>query len=329
MKTAVLVILVLAAVVAGSGSPDQPAAQAAGRGPSAPPWTPPRTPWGDADLQGVFTNSNEYATPLERPAEFAGRRLDGFTSEELARIRHQATQRAIAGLLGGQVRGPDEWWLQNLDLARRNQPWLIVDPPDGRVPDLTSGAKSRLQGVRTRSSFVGGPFNGPEDLGMLERCISRSVPGSMIPVMYGNNYQIVQSPGYLVVTYEIIHEARIIPLDGRPHVGAGIRMHMGDPRGHWEGATLVVETTNLTSASAYRNANAGTFRVIERFTRVAPDRIEWTATLDDPQTWTRPWTIGMPLVADSHPILAFDCHEHNYGLRNILSAARAEERIRQ
>ena len=188
---------------------------------------------------------------------------------------------------------------------------------------LTPEAAQRLKGLRTRSSFVGGPFDGPEDLGMLERCISRSIPGSMIPVMYGNNYQIIQSPGYVVITYEIVHEARVIPLDGRP-TWAGVRAHMGDPRGRWDGNTLVVETTNFTSAAAYRNANAETFRVIERFTRVAPDRIEWTATLDDPKTWTRPWTIAMPLTADPHPILAFECHEHNYGLRNILSAAERQ-----
>jgi hypothetical protein len=144
--------------------------------------------------------------------------------------------------------------------------------------------------------------------------------------MYGNNYQIIQTPGFIVITYEIIHEARVIPLDGRPHVGANVRAHMGDPRGHWEGNSLVVETTNFTGASAYRNANADTFRVIERFTRVAADRIEWTATLDDPKTWTQPWTIAMPLTADTNQIYPFECHEHNYGMRNILSAARAAER---
>ena len=301
-------------------------AQVAQPGRAASAYTPPRTPWGDPDLQGVYTNSNEYATPLERPKEFAGRRLEDLTAEEVARVRQQATRQAIAGLANGEVRGPDEWWLQNLDLAKRNHPWLIVDPPDGQIPALTPEAKARLQGVRTRSSFVGGPFNGPEDLGMLERCISRSVPGSMIPVMYGNNYQILQAPGYIVITYEIVHEARVIPLDGRQHVGSGVRAHMGDPRGRWDGTSLVVETTNFTSASAYRNANAETFRVIERFTPVAPDRIEWTATLDDPKTWTRPWTIAMPMTADPNAILPFECHEHNYGLRNILSAARAEDR---
>jgi len=289
-------------------------------------YSPPRTAWGDPDLQGVYTNSNEYATPLERPKEFEGKELKDLSAEEITRMRQQATKQAIAGLANGDVRGPDEWWLQILDLGKRNQPWLIVDPPDGHVPALTPEAAQRLKGVRPKSSFLGGPFDGPEDLGMLERCISRSVPGSMIPVMYGNNYQIIQSPGLIVITYEIIHEARVIPLDGRPHVGAGVRTHMGDARGHWEGNSLVVETTNFTSASAYRNANADSFRVIERFTRVSPDRIEWTATLDDPKTWTRPWTIAMPLTSDPNQIYPFECHEHNYGLRNILSAARAAER---
>jgi hypothetical protein len=300
------------------------AAQSVGRGASA--YSPPRTAWGDPDLQGVYTNSNEYATPLERPKEFEGKALKDLSADEIARVRQQATKQAIAGLANGEVRGPDEWWLQILDLGKRNQPWLIVDPPDGHVPPLTPEAAQRLKGIRTRSSFLGGPFNGPEDLGMLERCISRSVPGSMIPVMYGNNYQIIQSPGLIVITYEIIHETRVIPLDGRPHVGAGVRTHMGDARGHWEGNSLVVETTNFTSASAYRNASADTFRVLERFTRVTADRIEWTATLDDPKTWTKPWTIAMPLTSDPNQIYPFECHEHNYGLRNILSAARAAER---
>ena len=292
---------------------------------TASTYSPPRTSWGDPDFQGVYTNSNEYATPLERPKEFEGKQLKDLSADEIARVRQLATKQAIAGLANGEVRGPDEWWLQILDLGKRNQPWLIVDPPDGHVPPLTAEAAQRLKGVRPKSSFLGGPFNGPEDLGMLERCISRSVPGSMIPVMYGNNYQIIQTPGFIVITYEIIHEARVIPLDGRPHVGANVRAHMGDPRGHWDGNSLVVETTNFTGASTYRNANADTFRVIERFTRVAPDRIEWTATLDDPKTWTRPWTIAMPLTADTNQIYPFECHEHNYGMRNILSAARAAE----
>ena len=284
----------------------------------------PRTPWGDPDLQGTWANNNEYATPLERPARFEGRRLEDITAAEMASIRQAAEQEAIAGLAPGP-RGPDYWWLENLDLSRRGQAWSIVDPPEGRIPPLTAAARARGAGP-PRTSFMGGPFNSVADLGLLERCITRSVPGSMIPVMYGNNYQIVQTPGFVVITYELIHEARVIPLDGRAHVGQGVRMHMGDPRGRWEGDTLVVETTNFTKAAAYRGADPATLRVIERFRRVDADTIAWTATIDDPATWTQPWTIAMPLVRDPQPLLPFECHEHNYGLANILKAARAADR---
>jgi len=292
--------------------------------PGASP-TAPRTPWGDPDLRGVFSNGDEYTTPLERPGQFAGRRLEDIKGEELANVRRAQLQQVVDALPGGRVRGPDAWWVQNLNVEKGGQAWLVMDPPDGRIPALTPDGQRRAAG-RVRSSFVGGPFDGPEDFSLLDRCISRSVPGSMIPVMYGNTYQIVQAPGLVVITYEIIHEARIIPLDGRPHIGRAIRQHMGDSRGHWEGDTLVVETTNFTDAAAYRGADAATLRVVERFARAAPDRIAWTATIDDPATWTRPWTLGMSLTRDPQPLLAYECHEGNYGLRNILSAARAMER---
>ena len=307
---------------AGKLAPQGQATAAGSNQPSA--YRVPRTPWGDPDLQGVFTNSNEYMTPLERPDSFAGRRLTDLSSEDLARMRATASQEMVAALPGGRVRGPDDWWLQNLDVSKRNQPWLIVDPPDGKIPALTAEGAARAA-VRVRSSFVGGPFNSPEDFNPLERCISRSVPGSMIPVMYGNNYQIVQAPGLVAIIYEIIHETRLIPLDGRPHIGGAISEHMGDARGRWEGGTLVVETTNFKSLSAYRASNAQTLHITERFTRVASDRIMWTATMDDPRTWTKPWSIVMPLTSDPDPILPYDCHEHNYGMINILRGARAEE----
>ena len=291
---------------------------------AAAQWTPPRTPWGDPDLQGNYTNNNEYATPLERPAEFEGKRASDLTPAELAEVRRLAQQRMVAALPGGRVRGPDDWWLQNLDLSKRSRPWSVVDPPDGRIPALTPDGARRASG-RVRSSFVGGPFDGPEDLNYLERCITRGVPGSMIPVMYSNNYEILQSPGVVVIRYEIIHEARIIPLDGRPHVGAKISQHMGDARGHWEGSTLVVVTTNFKRGSVYRNADPSTLRVVERFTKRSPDVLEWSVTLNDPNTWTRPWTFAMDLVRDKGGLLFFECHESNYGLLNILKGARAED----
>jgi hypothetical protein len=291
---------------------------------AAVPWTPPRTSWGDPDLQGTYANNNEYATPLERPAEFEGRRASDLTPAEIAELRRLATQRMLAALPGGNVRGPDEWWLQNLDLTKRSRPWSVVDPPDGRIPPLTPAGAQRASG-RVRSSFVGGPFDGPEDLNFLERCITKSVPGVMIPSMYSNNYQIIQAPGLVAIRYELLHEMRLIPLDGRPHVGAKIRQHLGDSRGHFEGNTLVVETTNLKQASAYRNADASTLRVVERFNPRSPDVLEWSATLEDPNTWTRPWTLAMDLSRERGGLLFYECHEYNYGLQNILRGARAED----
>ena len=307
---------------------------------TASTYSPPRTTWGDPDFQGVYTNSNEYATPLERPKEFEGKQLKDLSADEIARVRQQATKQAIAGLANGEVRGPDEWWLQILDLGKRNQPWLIVDPPDGHVPPLTAEAAQRLKGVRTKSSFLGGPFNGPEDLGMLERCISRSVPGSMIPVMYGNNYQIIQTPGFIVITYEIIHEARVIPLDGRPHVGANVRAHMGDPRGHWEGNSLVVETTNFTGKApmliagipgGVRGPRPSTvnMKTIERFTRVGNDRIDYEMTIEDPEIQADKWTISYPMFLDpEYQFYEYACHEDNTAVRNFITTSQYERGLR-
>lgn len=306
--------------------PSPPTKPTVARAATAEAWKPPRTPWGDPDLQGSFSNGDEYTTPLERPDRFAGRRLEDIKGQELAAVRRAQLEQVIDALPGGRVRGPDGWWVQNLNVGKGGQAWLVVDPPDGKIPPLTPEAQARRAGP-PRSSFLGGPFDGPEDFGLLDRCITRSVPGSMIPVMYGNTYDIVQTPGFVVMTYEIIHEARIIPLDERPHVGQRIRQHMGDARGRWEGNTLVVETTNFTRAAAYRGASSATLRVTERFTRVASDTISWSATIEDPATWTRPWTIAMPLTTDPQGgVMPFECHEGNYGFRNILSGARAEER---
>jgi hypothetical protein len=283
----------------------------------------PRTSWGEPDLQGTWANDNQYATPLERPAEFAGKTLADITPEEFAQARRQATEKMIANLAPGP-RGPDQWWLENLDLTKRAQPWLIVDPSDGKIPALTPEAQARGAGPQ-RSSFQKSKFDSPKDFGPLDRCISRGLPGSMIPVMYGNVYGIYQSPGFVTITYEIIHEARVIPIDGGPHVGPAIQLHMGDARGHWEGDTLVVETTNFHPLTVYRGANPGSLKLTERFKRVAEDTVAWSVTMDDPTTWTAPWTIAMPLNREAQSSLPFECHEGNFGLKNILSAARANE----
>jgi hypothetical protein len=206
--------------------------------------------------------------------------------------------------------------------------WLVVDPPDGKIPALTPDGRARQAArAEARKRSGRGPADSYTDRSLYDRCISRGVPGSMMPAIYGNSYDIVQSPGFVVIRYEMVHEARVIPLDGSPHLPTGMRSYMGDARGHWEGDTLVVETTNIRDEIAYRGSNAATLKLVERFTRVAPDKVRWAVTIDDPSTWTRPWTFAMPLTQDNNEqLVPYECHEGNYAMTNILSAARAEER---
>ncbi len=218
--------------------------------------------------------------------------------------------------------------------AKNSRPWFITTPADGKIPPLIADAQTRAADLRaTRSGR--GESDSAEDRSLFDRCISRGVPGSMMPGIYGNSYQIVQAPGYVAIRYEMIHETRIIPIDSRPHVGRDIRTYMGDARGHWEGNTLVVETTNLNGRVAsdivgYGSPDRGastSIRVIERFTPVADNKVGWSVTLDDARTWARPWTFAMNLTKDETQLpFEYACHEGNYGLTNILSAARAEEK---
>jgi len=286
----------------------------------------PRTPWGDPDLQGNYTNTYEQGTPLERPEQFAGRTLEDVKGEELARHRRQIQERTI-GNFQGPIHAPDHWWQDNLYLERGSQAWLIVDPPDGKIPSLTPEAQRRIAArAEARKKSGRGPADSWEDRSLYDRCLTRGLPSSGMPTIYGNSSEIVQAPGFVVIRYEMIHEARVIPLDGRPHISKNIGQDMGDSRGRWEGDTLVVETTNFKERSVYRNANPETLKLTERFTRIAPNQVRWMVTVEDPATWTRPWTFSVPLTADSVPLPAYECHEGNYGLKNILSAARAEER---
>jgi hypothetical protein len=283
-----------------------------------------RTPWGDPDLQGNYTNLYEDGTPLERPAQFDGRSLADITPQELATLKAEVQSRTINNF-EGPIHAPNNWWQDGLDLKRGAQAWLIVDPPDGHVPALTAEGERRAAAAR-RLEYNGGSASW-EDRTLYDRCITRGLPGSMMPAIYGNSYRIVQGPGYVAIQYEMIHETRVIPLDGRPHAARKIHLDMGDARGHWEGDTLVVETTNFNTRSVYRNANPDRLKITERFTRISPSQVRWSVTLDDPTTWTRPWTFQMPLtVNDKEAMQQYECHEGNYGLRNILSAARAEER---
>jgi hypothetical protein len=285
-------------------------------------WTAPRTPWGDPDLQGYYTNTYEAGTPLERPARFAGRRLEDVGGEELATLRREIQQQTI-DRTSDPLSGPN-WFNENLAHDRGIQAWLIVDPPDGKIPAETPEARTRAA-ARQQSRRSRGAADSYTDFNLYDRCITRGLPGSMMPAIYGNSYQILQGPGYVAILYEMIHETRVIPLDGRPHGSSAIREYMGEPRGHWEGETLVVETVNFRDESAYRGANGSTLRITERFTRIGPDVVKWAVTIDDPVTWTRPWTFAMPLTRDDQPVPSYECHEGNRGLRNMLSAARAQE----
>src|SRR5262249_31100154 len=164
-----------------------------------------------------------------------------------------------------------------------------------------------------------GPFNNFTDFSLYDRCITRGFPGSMLPAIYGDSYQIVQGQGWIGIRYEMIHETRIIPLDGKAHPGTNVHLEMGDARGHWEGDPLVVETTTFKARSAYRNADPATLKLTERFTRLSPTRLDWRVSVDDPHTWTRPWTFAVPLtVNNEEPVYEYACHEGNYAVRNML-----------
>jgi hypothetical protein len=324
-RTLTGLIAALAAIPLAHAALQAQAARSAAGG-AAAGYTAPRTPWGDADLQGTYTNTYENGTPFERPKEFEGRTLADIKGEELAAIRRSIQQRTVENF-EGPIHAPNNWWQDNLDLHRGSQAWLVVDPPDGRIPPTTPEAQRRIAARAAERKKSGrGPADSYEDRSLYDRCITRGLPGSMMPAIYGNQYQIVQAPGSVAILYEMIHETRVIPLDGRAAIGGGITQDMGDARGRWEGDTLVVETRNFKERSVYRNANPDRLVLTERFTRVSPGQVRWAVTVDDPTTWTKPWTFAMPLTVDDKPFPTYECHEGNYGLRNILSAARAEER---
>jgi hypothetical protein len=302
---------------------------------AAVPFVPSRTLWGDPDLQGTYTNKYELGTPFERPREFEGRRIEDLTPAELADAVRRRQSQVVDRPAGPGAPLP---FRDVFELAKGSRAWFVVDPPDGKMPPLRPEAQSRatppdadLFAVNERQvtggSSGGGPFDSADDFSLYDRCITRGLPGSMVPHVQGNSYQIVQAPGWVAIRYELLHDTRVIPLAPRPHVGRGIRLEMGDARGHWEGDALVVETRNFKERSTYRNAAAATLRLVERFTRTAAGRIEWAVTVDDPGTWTKPWTFVVPLTMNERePVLEFACHEGNYALPHMLEAARAAER---
>jgi hypothetical protein len=330
MKTSAALTAVVALLAAGLLQAQAPARAARGSSYSAP-----RTPWGDPDLQGTYTNSNESGIPMSRPPEFAGKRPQDVTPPEMARL---ATERAARIEKTAQIIGATEdnntgagptHWYENYN-PKNSRPWMVLDAPDYQVPPTTQEARDRAAALRAArgggDGYYVGPFRGPEEFTPYVRCITRGVPGSMMPAIYGNAYDITQSPGVVAIRYEMVHETRIIPLHSRPHVSGAIQSYMGDARGRWEGDTLVVETTNYREAAAYGGASSS-LKTVERFTPTGADTIEWSIRLEDPRTWTRPWSFGFQLTRDPQSrVFEYACHEGNEGLRNMLKVARDAEK---
>jgi hypothetical protein len=296
----------------------------------------PRTAWGDPDISGNYTNKYEQGTPFERPRELEGRTLAEIDAAALAQILKDRQKTSIerapfnGGDPSGLIGGPAEF-RDNGEILKGSSAWFVTDPQDGHIPAQVPDAAARIRALpRNGSSFSNGPFNSFTDFSLYDRCITRGFPGSMLPAIYGDSYQIIQGQGWVGIRYEMIHETRIIPIESgavAKHPSRNIHLEMGDARGHWDGDTLVVETTNFKTRSAYRNADPDTLKLTERFTRLSPTRLDWKVTVDDPHTWTKPWAFAVPLtVNNEEPVYEYACHEGNYAVRNMLSATRAEDK---
>ena len=267
-----------------------------------------RTPWGDPDLHGIWTNTT--TTPMQRPEDLKGREF--LTDEE------RATRNPGSGL-STEVRSTymptgayNDYWLEKGELSERTS--LIVDPPNGRYPAMTPGAQQRQQ--KMRAAFLGDGIDSWKDLRPYDRCITRGMPDAMSPGFYNHNSQILQTPDHVVILVEMIHDARIIPLEGRGQLSPSVKQWLGYSRGRWEGDTLVIETTNLPE---------GERTVIERLTRIDADTIDYRITVTDPAEWTGPWTALMPMTAFEGPVFEYACHEGNYALPGRLGGARADQ----
>jgi hypothetical protein len=305
--------LLIAIVMAGSSC-------VGGQGPGEDDWTPGRTAWGDPDIQGQW--NSQTSTPLERPltGDLAGK--ETISEEEAEEFERSNRETFDAAPTKGDPGTYNAFWRDEGKALTRTS--LIIDPPDGRIPPYTPEASARLAAERAERARRG-PADSYADLSLWTRCISRGWNG--IGSWYSSNYQIFQSPGYVVVYQELIHEPRIIPLDGRPHLPEGVSQWLGDSRGRWEGNTLVVETKNFEPRAQFRGS-AGTLHLTERYTPIDADTLDYQFTMTDPATFTKPWTVSRPMRRQTDGISVFEyaCHEGNYAMANILSGARAEER---
>jgi len=308
-----------------AGTPDSARAQARTSAEASaaaavnPKWTAPKLAWGHPDLEGIWTSDDMRGVPMTRPAQFGTRRY--LTDEEFtARAREREAARKVDNARTGTFRNEEG----TRDFGYTS---MVIEPADGRMPALTAEARTR---PAPRGTGGLGPFNTIDDFSLWDRCITRGLAGSWLPVVYGNGTRIMQTPDTVIIAHEMVHEARVIPLDGRPHVGAGLRQMMGDSRGHWEGNTLVIETTNFTDRIA---ANGGGVRfseamkTTERITRIDPQMVEFEIRVEDPKTYAAPWTLRMTLTSQpGYEIYEYGCHEGNRSVANSLSGEREYER---
>ena len=308
--------LLAVAVIAASCAGGQPADAQSGK-----TWTPGRTAWGDPDIQGQW--NSQTSTPLERPltGKLAGK--ETISEDEAESFEAENRAEFDAPPTAGDPGTYNAFWRDEGKALTRTS--LIIDPPDGRVPPYTPEAEARVAAERKERSQRG-PADSYTDLTLWTRCISRGWNG--IGSWYSSNYQIFQSPGYVVVFQELIHEPRIIPLDGRPHLPGDVPQWMGDSRGHWEGNTLVVETTNFDPRTNYRGSRE-TLHLTERYTPIDEKTLDYQFTVNDPKTFTKPWTVSRPMRRQTGAISIFEyaCHEGNYAMHGILSGARLEEKL--
>jgi len=273
-----------------------------------------RTPDGQPDLQGVWTFAT--VTPLERPKEFEEKE---FLTEQEAAAFEKVSFRDVDQIEGFTPYN-QFWWDRGTKVVGSRRTSLIVDPMNGKLPPLSAEGQKRAARVVPRAN----PPAGPEDRSLWERCITHS-PIPRMSTGYNSNLQIFQGPGYVAIMYEMIHEVRIIPLDARPHVPQSIRQLLGDARGHWEENTLIVETTNFSDKTSFRGASEN-LRLVERFSRLDANTLDYQFTVEDPSTWTKPWTAAIPMPRVDAMMYEYACHEGNYGLVGQLTGARADEK---
>ena len=292
-------------------------------------WTPPRTAWGVPDLRGVW--DFRTITPLERPKQLGEK--ETFTDTEAAEFqtqelsRRNKDRRASDGITAEQdVRNAYNqfWWDYGTELTEDHRTSLIVNPPDGRIPAMTPIARNRYGAIRAARAREP---HGPEDRGVAERCILGFNAGPpYTPSAYNNNVHIFQTPGYAVLLIEMVNDARVIPMDGRAHLPDHLRQWRGDARGRWEGNTLVVESTNFTDKTSFRGSGKN-MRLTERFTRVGPDQVVYEYTIEDPESFEKPWTAAIPMKKTDQPMYEYACHEGNYSMFTMLEGARAAEQV--